>query len=222
MSEPAAGLRIERLRPPRIEAMLDHEERYDAQSGTRGDLPHGPREAGETRPRADRRDALRSGLRRAVGAPDWGRTWVAVDGAGAVRGHASLRWVPPSGAPHRAWCSLGLERRWRGRGEGRRLLRAAIAWAESRTELAWIDLGVFAENAPAIALYASEGFVEVGRVPDRFRVGGRSIEDVLMARPVAGGAADGTADGTADRSADGTAGGPVGVDADVDVDTDTD
>jgi len=44
----------------------------------------------------------------------------------------------------------------------------------------WIDLGVFAHNEAARALYKSVGFVEVGTVKDQFRVDGVSIDDVSM------------------------------------------
>ena len=74
---------------------------------------------------------------------------------------------------------MGVERRWRGQGYGRALLAAAIAWAR-RAELAWLDLGVFAHNRRARALYASTGFVEVGITRDRFRVDDTTIDDVAM------------------------------------------
>lgn len=55
----------------------------------------------------------------------------------------------------------------------------AITWARAEG-LRWLDLGVFADNAPARALYRQLGFVEVGTVPDAFRIDGRSVEDVSM------------------------------------------
>jgi RimJ/RimL family protein N-acetyltransferase len=60
------------------------------------------------------------------------------------------------------------------------LLAVAIAWARS-AELAWLDLGVFAHNQRARALYAAVGFVEVGVTRDRFQVDGKVIDDVAMA-----------------------------------------
>jgi ribosomal protein S18 acetylase RimI-like enzyme len=59
------------------------------------------------------------------------------------------------------------------------LLREAIAFAR-RAGLAWLDLWVFAHSAPAWALYHKIGFIEVGRLPDQFRIGQMSIEDVAM------------------------------------------
>jgi ribosomal protein S18 acetylase RimI-like enzyme len=74
---------------------------------------------------------------------------------------------------------MGVERGARGNGLGRALLAAAIAWART-AELAWLDLGVFAHNERARALYRTVGFVEVGTTRDRFRVDGVVIDDVAM------------------------------------------
>ncbi len=46
--------------------------------------------------------------------------------------------------------------------------------------LEWIDLKVFAHNTPARSLYRELGFVDIGVVRDRFRIGGQSIDDVIM------------------------------------------
>ena len=55
----------------------------------------------------------------------------------------------------------------------------ALGWAADQG-LAWVDLGVFSENAPARALYRKLGFEEVGIVEDAFRVDGSSLDDVAM------------------------------------------
>ena len=51
----------------------------------------------------------------------------------------------------------------RGRGSGRRLVDAAVAWAADRGE-AEVVLWVVHDNTPAIELYRSCGFVASGRV----------------------------------------------------------
>lgn len=56
-----------------------------------------------------------------------------------------------------------------------------VGWATSQPGLDWMDLRVFANNSPARALYNSMGFRELGTVPDNFRVGAQSIDDVRMA-----------------------------------------
>jgi ribosomal protein S18 acetylase RimI-like enzyme len=63
-------------------------------------------------------------------------------------------------------------------------MEAAIGFAKQADTLVWLDLHVFGHNAPAIALYRSLGFAETGRIEDRFRVEGQSIDDLLMTLPV--------------------------------------
>ena len=55
-----------------------------------------------------------------------------------------------------------------------------MQWCRDATDLAWIDLGVFAHNEAARALYRKVGFVELGTTRDRFRVDGTSIDDIHM------------------------------------------
>ncbi|MFG2641467.1 GNAT family N-acetyltransferase [Streptomyces sp. NPDC048370] len=69
----------------------------------------------------------------------------------------------------------------RGRGVARALLRAAMAEAR-RQGARRITLRVLGHNAPARALYASEGFVVEGVLPGEFFLDGRYVDDVLMGR----------------------------------------
>ena len=57
---------------------------------------------------------------------------------------------------------------------------AALGWARDEPSLTWVDLGVFAHNRVARALYDSLGFAATATVPDLFRIHGRSIDDVRM------------------------------------------
>lgn len=66
----------------------------------------------------------------------------------------------------------------RGRGEGRRLLRHALA-AVSARGVYFLYLEVRESNTAARALYESEGFVEVGR---RSKYYVRPVEDALILR----------------------------------------
>lgn len=114
-----------------------------------------------------------------VGQPGWERHFgVCVDDG--IVGHLDLRGGALAGEQHRATLGIGLERPWRRRGLGRALCVRAIDWARAQ-DLAWLDLGVFADNLGAVALYRALGFVEIGRAVDRFRVDGRSLDDVVMA-----------------------------------------
>ncbi|MDL5201149.1 GNAT family N-acetyltransferase [Streptomyces sp. ALI-76-A] len=69
----------------------------------------------------------------------------------------------------------------RGAGVGRSLLRAARERARSLGARR-ITLRVLGHNAPARALYESEGFVVEGVLPGEFLLEGRYVDDVLMGR----------------------------------------
>jgi len=115
-----------------------------------------------------------------VGTPGWARCFGLFDTDGQIRGEAGLRSTELKNATHRAWLWLGLESDQRGQGGGRRLMDALLAWAQKETQLAWIDLGVFAHNQPARRLYESLGFIETGRLADAYRIDGDSVDDITM------------------------------------------
>ncbi|MFI9254206.1 GNAT family N-acetyltransferase [Streptomyces sp. NPDC053069] len=69
----------------------------------------------------------------------------------------------------------------RGRGLGRALIRAAVEEARGRGARR-LSLRVLGHNAPARALYASEGFVVEGVQPGEFLLDGAYVDDVLMGR----------------------------------------
>ncbi|CAL9569471.1 GNAT family N-acetyltransferase [Streptomyces pilosus] len=71
----------------------------------------------------------------------------------------------------------------RGRGVGRALVRAAVAEARRRGARR-ITLRVLGHNTPARALYASEGFVVEGVLPEELHLDGAYVDDVLMGRPL--------------------------------------
>lgn len=81
---------------------------------------------------------------------------------------------------HRAELGVSVARAYWGLGIGRALVRACVTCAR-RAGYRQLELDVVAENASAIALYRSEGFVEWGRNPRGFRTrDGRWQELVLM------------------------------------------
>lgn len=69
----------------------------------------------------------------------------------------------------------------RGRGAARALLRAAMDRAREQGATR-ITLRVLGHNAPARALYASEGFAVEGVLPGEFLLEGTYVDDVLMGR----------------------------------------
>ncbi|MGW6570349.1 N-acetyltransferase family protein [Streptomyces sp. NPDC054975] len=102
---------------------------------------------------------------------------------GVVVGY--LRLVPPTplacNRHVRQIQGLAVAESARGRGVARALLRAAMTEAR-RQGARRITLRVLGHNAPARALYASEGFVVEGVLPGEFFLDGAYVDDVLMGR----------------------------------------
>lgn len=68
-----------------------------------------------------------------------------------------------------------------GRGIGRALLADALARLRATPGLAQVTLSVTASNQAAVGLYASQGFVRYGCLPDAVRLpDGRSLDKDLM------------------------------------------
>ncbi|MCR2817898.1 ribosomal protein S18-alanine N-acetyltransferase [Microbacterium sp. zg.Y1090] len=88
--------------------------------------------------------------------------YLALEEAGVLVGYAGLR--APAGAKDADVQTIAVAAAARGRGYGRTLLRALLTEAASRGA-AEVFLEVRADNPVAAALYASEGFTELGRRP---------------------------------------------------------
>lgn len=119
---------------------------------------------------------------REIREPLWGRAWLLWAGEPRrVAGHIELVGGRVPAELHRAVLAMGMLRPHTGKGYGARLIDTAVAWARSEAKLLWIDLGVFANNAPARKLYARMGFVELGLRRDAFQLeDGVSIDDIQM------------------------------------------
>jgi ribosomal protein S18 acetylase RimI-like enzyme len=97
--------------------------------------------------------------------------FLTVTGGALARGRHVGRLEVLVGAAHRR------------QGVGRALIGGAIAWAERTGVVRKLSLAVFADNAAAIALYRSFGFVDEGRRIGEYReADGRLRGDLLMAR----------------------------------------
>jgi len=81
---------------------------------------------------------------------------------GRVVGHACLMVAPPRRA-HSAGLGISVHDAYQGRGAGTALMAALTEFADRSLGLRRLELTVFADNAPAIALYRRFGFVEEGR-----------------------------------------------------------
>ena len=81
---------------------------------------------------------------------------------------------------HRGSLGVGVVSAFRGKGLGLRLIRAALqaAWAADITR---VELAVYADNAPAIALYEKVGFIREGIVRNAVRIDGRYRDAIAMA-----------------------------------------
>lgn len=91
--------------------------------------------------------------------------YVVDEEAGLLLGYAGLR--APARASDGDIQTIALTAASRGRGRGRALLRALLAEA-ARRGIREVFLDVRDDNAAAQVLYASEGFVEIGRRPDYY------------------------------------------------------
>jgi RimJ/RimL family protein N-acetyltransferase len=81
---------------------------------------------------------------------------------------------------HIAEFGMGVEAAYWGQGIGGALLDAAIAWARAGGRLTKINLRVRTDNARAIALYVSRGFVMEGTLSRDLRVNGVYFDNHCM------------------------------------------
>ncbi len=170
-------LPIRLVRPQELPLAAEHMARHSEESGRGGDPIFAPFEEFDSESWGKR---CAESFRLAVDEPGWERLWGAFDG-GRMVGHVDLSGPALEASLHRARLGVGVERAHRGRGLGRSLIQTALFWAADEPSLSWVDLGVFAHNAPARALYIALGFHETAHVTDLFRVHGQSIDDVTMA-----------------------------------------
>jgi phosphinothricin acetyltransferase len=99
---------------------------------------------------------------------------------GAVVGWASLNVFNPRRAyEHVADLSLYVEREWRGRGVGRRLLDALVARARE-LDYHKLVLAAFPWNEAGMRAYQRAGFRAVGIYREQGRLDGRWVDTIVM------------------------------------------
>ncbi|CAD6542788.1 hypothetical protein LMG28727_04060 [Paraburkholderia kirstenboschensis] len=166
------------LTPDDFQRWAEHLNRQIAESGQNGRPFFSPMEAVDFQS-PERRARFENGLATSLHQPAWMRAW-AVEGPDAsLVAHLDLSGSSIPSEKHRATLGIGVEDAFHRRGIGRELMLKAIEFA-AHNDIEWIDLFVFSDNLAAIGLYRSLGFVKVGRRNDRFRISGRSVDDVTM------------------------------------------
>jgi L-phenylalanine/L-methionine N-acetyltransferase len=100
---------------------------------------------------------------------------------GRIAGHAGLMAAPFHRA-HSAHLGISVHDAYQGRGVGRALIGALIDYADRSLGLRRLELTVFTDNTPAIALYRSFGFVEEGRMRGYAMRDGVLADALYMAR----------------------------------------
>ena len=102
--------------------------------------------------------------------------------AGDVVAWASLnRFNPRAAYDHVADLSIYVERGWRGRGVGRRLLQALVDLAPT-LDYHKIVLATFPFNPAGVALYERVGFRSVGVYREQGRLDGAWVDILIMER----------------------------------------
>ena len=109
-----------------------------------------------------------------------------VEAGGRVVGWGSLNAFNPRRAyDHVADFSLYVDREWRGRGLGRRLLDALIARARALGYHKLV-LSAFPWNQGGMTVYRRAGFREVGTYREQGLLDGRWVDTVVMERILEG------------------------------------
>jgi len=103
------------------------------------------------------------------------------EGDGKIVGWCDIAGMTRPGTTHCGVLGMGLLPDWRGQGLGRRLAQAALTKAAA-IGLERVQLEVYADNAPAIALYEKLGFVVEGKRRRARKLDGVYTDIVMMAR----------------------------------------
>jgi RimJ/RimL family protein N-acetyltransferase len=165
--------------PADFRRWTEHLDRLFAESGREGLPLFSPYEQVPNASSPERQSRFESSLVMPVRKPGWMRAWSVHDPSQRIVCHLDLSGSNIPAEAHRMTLGIGCEAAFRRQGIGAMLMRFAIDFA-LENGIEWIDLFVFGDNAAAIALYKRFGFAESGRRPDRFRLMGRVVDDVMM------------------------------------------
>lgn len=101
---------------------------------------------------------------------------------GEVIGNCSLEQNPRVRRSHCGSIGMGVAAAWQGQGVGSRLLAAVLEVADNWMGLQRIELTVFTDNQPALALYKRQGFEVEGQLLDYALRDGVFVDVYSMAR----------------------------------------
>lgn len=166
------------LTPADFERWAEHLTRQIAESGRDGRPFFSPLAAVDFES-PERRARFENRLSIPLPQPTWMRAWVVEGPDARFIAHLDLNGSSIPSERHRATLGIGVEAGFYRKGIGRMLMLEAIEFAR-HNHIEWIDLSVFGDNHAAIGLYRSLGFEEAGRRYDRFRISGRSVDDITM------------------------------------------
>ncbi len=127
-------------------------------------------------------ETVESAKKRAAMEP--GRTELVACVDGKVVGMAGIFRKPQARRAHVAEIGIMIRDEWQGKGIGTKLFAALTELADQWLNLRRLELSVYTDNAPAIALYRKFGFdIEATEVADTFRAGWFA-DSYVMARLV--------------------------------------
>jgi RimJ/RimL family protein N-acetyltransferase len=154
--------------------LIEHEINHMQELGY-NDLPMHPFPTDYNFSRSEERKSIP--FARDLMTPGWKRSIIGLDN-GKIIAHLNLNGNIQSDL-HRTKLGMGMDSHYRGQGLGKRLIQFAIQFCREN-KIEYIDLSVFAHNIPAIKLYKSCGFKQIGLIEDCFRMNGLIIDDIQM------------------------------------------
>lgn len=101
---------------------------------------------------------------------------------GKVVGQISVRVSPRPRKKHVGGLGMGVHDDYHGRGVGTALMTAIIDLADLWLQVTRLELEVYTDNEPALALYRKFGFVEEGILRKNAFREGEYVDSMLMAR----------------------------------------
>ncbi|WP_414054858.1 N-acetyltransferase family protein [Macrococcus equi] len=82
---------------------------------------------------------------------------------------------------HSRSIAMGLSKKFRGKGIGKKLLTEIIEWAKSNQSIEKLNLGVLSVNKVAINMYRSLGFEDEGILEKEYKMEyGTYVDDIYM------------------------------------------